>query len=118
MWPLFTTPLAFIGLASLPALVAIYYLKSRPRKQVVSSLMLWIDPRMTHEGGVRLERLRTPLLFWLELLSLLLLTLAAAGPLLQAGNSSRPLVVVLDDSFSMLAGGNDSPRQKAIQALL
>jgi hypothetical protein len=118
MLPLFTTPLALVGLASLPALVAIYFFRSRPSKQVVSSLLLWIDPKITKEGGGRFERLRTPLLFWLELVALLLLTLAATGPLLSAGNSSRPLVVVLDDSFSMLAGGPESPRKRAANALL
>ncbi|HEV3385810.1 MAG TPA: BatA and WFA domain-containing protein [Gemmata sp.] len=118
MLPLFTTPLALFGLASLPALVAIYYFRSRPRKQVVSSLLLWIDPQITQTGGARFERLRTPLLFWLEILALLLLTLAATGPLFSAGNSSRPLVVVLDDSYSMLAGGPDSPRKRAVDALL
>ena len=118
MWPLFTTPLAFFGLASLPALVAIYFLRNKPRRQVVSSLMLWIDPRETPEGGIRFERLRTPLLFWLEFLILLLLTLAATGPKLPTGSTSRPLVVVLDDSFSMLAAAPDSPRKRAAEALL
>jgi hypothetical protein len=118
MLPLFTTPLAFAGLASLPALVAIYYLRNRPRRQIVSSLLLWVDPLERPDGGIRFERLRAPLLFWLELLALLLLTLAAAGPRQLIGTSSRPLIVILDDSFSMLAGAPDSPRQRAADALL
>ena len=65
-----------------------------------------------------LFRLRTPLLFWLELLLLLLLVLSAAGPHLPTAAGARPLVVVLDDSFSMLAGTPDSPRQRAAEALL
>jgi hypothetical protein len=32
--------------------------------------------------------------------------------------AARPLVVVLDDSFSMLAGGEDSPRRAGVQAVL
>jgi hypothetical protein len=58
-----------------------------------------------------------PVLFWLELLTLLALFGAASRPLLRAGESSRPLVVVLDDSFSMLAGRGETARTRALQAL-
>jgi Aerotolerance regulator N-terminal len=113
----FAFPLAFFGLLALPALVAIYWLRNRSRRRVVSSLMLWIDQRQLKEGGLLIHRLQTPLLFFLELLSILLIVLAAAGPLVQAGEGSKPLVIVLDDSFSMLAGGEDSPRHQAEEAV-
>jgi hypothetical protein len=116
--PLFTTPLAFVGLLALPALAAIYLLHNRSRRYPVSSLLLWADAREARDGGTRVDRLRSPLLFWLELLALLLLALAAAGPHLLTAGGARPLVVVIDDSFSMLAGGPDSPREKAASALL
>src|SRR5205823_9087493 len=73
--------------------------------------------REAREGGTRLRRLQTPLLFFLELLLLLLLVLAAAGPYVRSAEGSRPLVVVLDDSFSMLAGRDDSARARAARAL-
>jgi hypothetical protein len=115
--PVFVYPLAFIGLASLPALLAIYLLRNRYRRQPVSSLLLWLDPREVRSGGPRIDRLQTPLLFFIELALLILLVLAAAGPYLPASTAARPLVVVLDDSFSMLAGGRDSPRAAALEAL-
>jgi Aerotolerance regulator N-terminal len=117
MFPVFVYPLAFLGLLTLPALVAIYYFRSRHRRQVVSSLMLWLDPRETRSGGTVIRRLQTPLLFFLELLLLALLTLAAAGPHVRSSEGTRPLVVVLDDSFSMLAGGDDCARNRAVRAL-
>ena len=117
MLPMFLYPLAFIGLLGVPALVAIYLFRNRFRRQVVSSLMLWIDPRESREGGRRLRQLQTPLLFLLELLVLLLLVFAAADPYLHWQTSSRPLIVVLDDSYSMLAGDPNSPRRLAEQAL-
>src|SRR5262249_46066960 len=55
--------------------------------------------------------------FFLELAALLLLALAAAEPHLPRPESGRPLVVVLDDSYSMRAGGADSPRAQAQRAL-
>src|SRR6185295_6238736 len=110
-------PLALLGLLAVPALVAIYWLRNRSRRQVVSSLMLWMDQRQLKEGGLLVDRLQTPLLFFLELLSILLLVLAAAGPIVRAGHGTTPLVIVLDDSFSMLSGGADSPRHRAEEAV-
>jgi hypothetical protein len=115
--PVFTTAPAFFGLLAVPAIVAIYYLHMRARVLPVSSLLLWADVRFAPEGGRRVERLRFPLLFWLELLLIILLCLAAAGPHLPAGTTARPLIVVLDDSFSMRAGGAVSPRARAAEAL-
>ncbi len=118
MLPFFTSPLALAGLAAaVPALVAIYWLRRRFRRFPVSSLMLWLDPQPAREGGSRLDRLQTPLLFFLELAALVLLLLAAAEPQVQTAQRARPLVVVLDDSFSMRAGANDSPRSRAVRAL-
>jgi hypothetical protein len=110
---LFTTPLALFGLLALPALVVVYWLRRRYRPLVVSSLLLWREPHRPQEGGTRFARLQTPLLFFVELLILSLLTLAAAGPRLPLARSGRPLAVVLDDSFSMRAGGSDSSRARA-----
>ena len=113
----FAFPLAFFALLAVPALVAIYWLRSRHKRQPVSTLMLWMDQREAREGGLLLHRLQTPLLFFLELLTILFLILAAAGPAITANQGSRSLVVVLDDSFSMLAGSNNSSRSRALEAV-
>src|SRR5262245_13703961 len=115
--PVFSFPLAFIGLLAIPMLFAIYWLRNRARVHQVSSLLLWLDERQLWEGGQRIQRLQLPLLFFLELLAILLLVLSAAGPMVRGGDSGRPLVIVLDDSFSMLAGGADSPRNKGAKAI-
>jgi hypothetical protein len=117
MLPVFTFPLAFLGLLGVPVLVGIYWFRNRHRRYPVSSLMLWLDPTESRAGGTRLHRLQTPLLFFLELLTLVLLVLAAAGPQVRAAQRARPLVVVLDDSYSMLAGGQDSARSRAVTAI-
>ena len=117
MLPLFTTPLAFWGFLALPVLIGIYWLRTRHRRYPVSSLMFWIDSQESPQGGTRIDRLQTPLLFFLELLALTLLVLAAADPHLPLRENVRPLIVVLDDSFSMQAGGAHSPRHQAVQAL-
>jgi hypothetical protein len=114
MIPLLTYPLALIALATIPALAAIYILRNRFRRRQVSSLILWRFHVQTKSGGAKIHRLQLPLLFFLELLALLLLVVAATGPQWKLPQSSRPLIVVLDDSFSMRAvNGNVSAQQRA-----
>ena len=78
--PFFTYPLAWIAAITLPALAAIYFLRHRFRKQSVSTLLLWQMHQESREGGRRIEKPKLPLVFFLELLVLLLLVLAATGP--------------------------------------
>lgn len=111
--PLLTLPLALFALVSLPALVAIYWLRNRLKRQEVSSLHLWMHQREAREGGQRVQKIQIPLLLLLELLALLLLVLAATDPRVLLGHEQRPLVVVLDDSYSMQAGA----RQQAADEL-
>jgi Aerotolerance regulator N-terminal len=120
--PVFTFPFAFIALLAVPALIAIYWLRNQSRERRVSSLLLWLDERQMWEGGRRIHRLQTPLLFFLELMAIMLLVMAAVGPMMRAGESGRPLVIVLDDSFSMLAGAGKGgatggARYRAIRAI-
>lgn len=117
MLPTFLVPWAFLGLLALPALVVIYWLRMRSRPVVVSSLLLWQEQPEMRTGGLRFEALQTPLLFALEVLAIVLLVLAAASPWWQTSQGSQALVVVLDDSFSMQAGGDKSCRRQAVAAL-
>ena len=117
MIPTFTLPLGFLALLAVPILVGIYLLRTRSRRYPVSSLMLWVNQKQARQGGLRIERLQTPLLFLLELLALIFLVLAIAEPIIRTSKSQIPLTVVLDDSFSMLAGAEDTPKSRAIKAL-
>ena len=130
--PFLTYPLAILAAAALPALAAIYILRNRYRRREVSSLMLWQFAVQSREGGAKVNRLQLPLVFFLELLALALLVTAATGPRWQLPAHARPLVVILDDSASMLANDAsaagfqpaspgvspaNSPRAKAATAL-
>ena len=117
MIPTFTLPLGFLSLLAILGLVAIYLLRTRSRRYPVSSLMLWVNQQQARQGGLRIERLQTPLLFFLELLVIILLALAVAAPIIRTTQSAIPLMVVLDDSFSMLAGADETPRTRAIAAV-
>lgn len=114
-----TNLLALIGLAAVPALLAVYLLRNRVKRLSVSSLMLWTERTRIVQGGGRLQRNRLPLLFFLELLILLLLVLAAAAPRILSSRGTIPLTVILDDSASMSAVGPDgkSAAERVLQQL-
>lgn len=114
MLPFLTYPLALIALSTVPALAAIYILRNRFRRRQVSSLVLWRFEAQSKAGGAKIHKLQLPLLFFLELLALTFLVVAATGPQWKLPQSARPLIVVLDDSFSMRAvNGDVSVRQQA-----
>ncbi len=115
--PVFAFPAALWALTALGVLGGIYWFRTRFQRRQVSSLIFWRDERMPHQGGRRLERMQLPLLLFLELTILVLLALGASRPLLETGDHHPPLVVILDDSYSMQAGYPDSARQKAESAL-
>lgn len=118
--PIFTLPLMFIAAAALPTVAGIYWLRNRFRRHPVSSLMLWADHRAPREGGARIQKLQTPLLFLLELLAIAMLVIAAAGPRWLSSRADAPLMVILDDSFSMQAQNMDdgrTSRDRALEAL-
>lgn len=113
-----TSPLMLLGFLALPVLAAVYWLRSRSRRAVVSSLAFWIDQRRPRRGGRILHRMQAPLAFFLELLAIAMLVSAAAGPALLKRDVVRPLTVVLDDSYSMQARrGATSARDRAETAL-
>ncbi len=101
--PVFAYPLAALALLGVPALLAVYFLNVKYRPRQVSSLMLWQGSRHLESGGRRLQRFFSSLLFFLELLALLLLALAALDPRLRDKTQEYPAVFILDNSSSMSA---------------
>jgi len=118
---IFYSPLLLTALIAVPALVAIYLLRNKFRTHIVSTLMLWIDQKKARQGGLQISRIQTPLLFLLELLTIILLILSAAGLMIRSKDDTRIFIIVLDDSFSMLASdgttAGEFPRQKAVEQI-
>lgn len=87
--------------AALP--VAVAYLFHRRYKPLrVTGLFLWGVPERSGEGGRTLEPPVVNRSFLFDMLAALLLGLALAGPSIRIP-TGLPVVVVLDDSFSMRA---------------
>lgn len=126
---IFGFPMMLFGLLGVPVLLGIYWFRGRSRQVVVSSLLLWSSHRVSRQGGRTLERLQSPLVLLLELLALVLIVLAASNPGVMSNRDVRSLIIVLDDSYSMLAAdaagddgaggaGGESARDRAIAALV
>ncbi|MDM7934619.1 MAG: BatA domain-containing protein [Methanothrix sp.] len=96
----FRNPLALLGLLSILPLMILYLIRPRP-KEVVFSSILFLRGGEAERSAV-LSRLISDPLFWIQLLILCSLSLAAAGPYTtDLGTASSHLVVVLDASASM-----------------
>ncbi len=101
----FLAPAAF-GLAALVGpLVALYMLRSRRRRVVVPSTMLWEQAGVPVSSAVPWQRLRTTPLLWLQITVLLLLAIALARPFIAQESLLGPhTVIVVDTSGSMAMG--------------
>src|SRR6185503_13704113 len=100
----FLTPLAFALAALIPIIVALYFLKLRRTEQRVSSTYLWRTLVRDTAANAPWQKLKSNLLLLLQLLFLIVLIVALAGPFMW-GNSvaSSHLILVVDTSASMRA---------------
>jgi len=119
----FATPLALLGLAFIPAVVAMYLLKLRRDEAVVPSTLLWSRLVADVEANAPWQRLRRSALLILQLLLVVILALLAARPFLDhPAGLARNLVLVVDASASMAAtdvvpNRLEVAKQKAVDAL-
>jgi len=94
---------AFLAL-TLPAIIALYFLRIRRPTRIVPALNLWPDQIRDRQANVPWQRLRFSWLLLLQLLGAAILVAAAVQPALSAGTSlARHSVVLLDVSASMQA---------------
>lgn len=110
-------PVGLLALASLAAVGVIYLFHKRHRRRVVSGLFLFEPRAVWQKSGRNLTRPRTSRSLLLDILACLLLSLALAGPAHRTSFGSS-LVIVLDGSLSMRAGGNHRKARKQALALI
>jgi len=98
----FANPLAFWMLTAAAPLVAMYVLKVRRKRVRVASLMLWSSVIENQRRARPWDRFRRHDLLWLQLLALLLVTLALAAPSIQGTKRlGKSVVWIVDGSASM-----------------
>lgn len=96
-------PWGLVALAAVPLLVAIHSLRQRSRRVVTSTLFLLEHAGPLPTGGIRLERFRQAVPFWMQLLASLALTWLFIEPRFIRADSRQTVAVVLDSSASMAA---------------
>ena len=100
----FLAPSAAFFALTLPAIIALYFLRIRRPTRIVPALNLWPDQVRDRQANVPWQRLRFSWLLLLQLLAAAVLVAAAVQPVLSAGTSlARHSVVLLDVSASMQA---------------
>lgn len=102
----FLAPTAFFLSALVGPLVALYMLRSRRRRVVVPSLLLWDEAPRSVSSARPWERLRVTPLLLLQLLVLALFVVALARPSVAQRSLLGPhTVLIIDTSASMAQAG-------------
>ncbi|MEI6176442.1 MAG: BatA domain-containing protein [Verrucomicrobiota bacterium] len=101
----FLSPNFLWGLLAAVPLIAVYFLKVRPRRRQVTAFFLWQQVFEKRKASSLFQRLRNALSLILMLFTLVAAVLAAAGLRLQKSDE-RDLVVIIDASPSMHASVN------------
>jgi len=111
------TPLtaAITGGIAIPALVLMYFLKLRRHEHVISSTLLWRRAVRDLQVNAPFQRLRRNILLFLQLLLLIAILLALAGPVMSLrSQTGKRKVILIDCSASMNA--TDVPGTRLNQA--
>jgi uncharacterized membrane protein len=100
----FLSPLAFLLLGLSVPLLLLYFLKVRRQQRRVTSILLWAPVLRDQQASALFQRLQVDPLLLLQVLGLVLLSVALARPTVTLqGKGADRLVVVMDVSASMKA---------------
>ncbi len=101
IWPLFF-------LVTIPFLILLYILKEKSENLSVSSSIFWEEIYKTLEVNRPFEKLKKNIMLFLQILITLLIILALMNPLLKFfGKEYSELIIVIDNSASMLGISDD-----------
>ncbi|MEF3272876.1 MAG: BatA and WFA domain-containing protein [Chloroflexus sp.] len=108
-------PLGLFALLALPVIVILHMMRSRRRRTVVPSLLLW--RQIPLRSAARRRRLRFTLLLWLHLLVAFLIGLALAQPHISFPwlGSNRTTAIIIDTSISMTLSEAGSSRLERVK---
>lgn len=106
----FLYPLGLLGLIGVPIIIVIYLIKSKYAEQTVSSTYLW----ELSERFMNKKKRRPPLVslisLILQLLTVILVSLAIAHPIITVPGSAREYTFILDASGSMNISDGETTR--------
>jgi len=95
-------PIALLLLGLIPILILIHSLKPKPRQLEVTNLFLWQEALREKRGGVRIQSFIKNLPLLLQILAVILATVALAKPVwTYTSQIGGDVILVLDSSASM-----------------
>lgn len=107
----FLNPAYFILSIFIGAVVLFYFFRKQYTEKTISSNLLWEQVLNEWQASPWLKKLQQNLLFWLQLLALLLLMLALARPFwLEDSLKGEHIIIIIDPSASMSAESGGKSR--------
>jgi len=100
---IFANPLGFWALLGLPTILLIHILQRQSQELTISTLFLLQQIQRESSEGRKIDRIRSSVPLWLQLLMVLVLTWLLVQPRWLRPESVQPVAVVLDESASMSA---------------
>lgn len=98
------SPWGLLGLLAIPPFVLMYILKQNLKEQKVPSLYLWNEVLKNTKATKPWDKFRKNLLFFIQLLALLLLIFALTTPFINfKGSDYENVIIVIDNTGSMNA---------------
>ncbi|WP_264737173.1 vWA domain-containing protein [Cytobacillus firmus] len=100
----FLNPIYFILAIFIGAVILFYFFRKQYMEKTISSNLLWEQVLNEWQASPWLKKLQQNLLFWLQLLALILLMLALLRPFwLEDSLKGEHLIIIIDPSASMSA---------------
>ena len=114
----FLTPLGLVALLTVVPVILLYLVQPDPRRIELPTIELLLDDDQRDASNPLLERLKRNLLLFLQLLVLVALAVALAGPYVSVSESQtvEETVIVLDGSASMAVETDGGTRFDAARA--
>lgn len=97
----FLHPLGLLGLIGIPILIIIYIIKTQYTEQTIASTFLWTLSERFLKKKNPISKIAGIISLVLQILSILVLSLAIAHPVITLPNSAQEYCLILDASASM-----------------
>lgn len=106
----FLHPLGLLGLIGIPILIIIYIIKTQYTEQTISSTFLWTLSEKFLKKKNPISKIAGIISLILQVLSILVLSLAIAHPIITIPDSAQEYCLILDTSASMSMSDGESTR--------